>query len=428
MKNKFPMQLKNGVEVMSLSANGGTARVNLRASIDAEAVRTNGKLAEKLQASGSASLFFDFAKNQSKSDNFNFERIEDVLPEEADFIYVPFRALSKTLISGHCLDLTTGDVLRDATELLRGATIYPNHDQFDINNALGVVADVNWDEDDTAGKGAPGINALYKIDALLNPRIARLLLIKAIHSTSLTILFEFDFSHPELVEQNRFWDLLGEEVDGSIVRLIITKIIDFWEASLVHQGADRMAKVIAETETDQLAAGDDEEIASLGSQIPEAAGEPPPNSNEEKTMNIPKEKREALGIGFDGDDVPETEIFKAAEALAEKVAGLPGDIDQLKAQAAAGATLLEAKRNEVIAKAKLAELGSAEGDLDEVIVDQLNAADAEGLIKFEKYYDKRIGDKFPKGGRSSEEDPAGAGAEPETAGLAAGDDPTAGLL
>lgn len=430
MKKK--QQIHKGIEISSLSANGGRGRVHLRAAIDADAVRPNAKLAETIKANGKASLFFDFAKNQSKSDNFNFERIEDVLPDDADFIYVPFRALSQTLVErGHYLDFTGEGVLEAAVDLLRGATIYPNHDHFDINNALGVVSDVNWDAEDKAGKGAPGINALYKIDALLNPRIARLLLIKAIHSTSLTILFDFEFSHPDLVEQGRFWDLLGEEVEGSIVRLIITEIVDIWEASLVHQGADRMARVIAETDDDQEEESfeADDDPVSLAAK---GADDPPPNSNEEKTMEIPKEKREALGIGFDGDDVPESEILKAAETLAAKVDELTQSTEaqavaDLTKRAEAGDALVEEKRTEVTRLATLAELGSEKGELPAVIADDIKGASVERLKQLGDHYGAKVGDKFK---RSSVEDSetvdslaAGDKVQTNTA-----DDPTGGLV
>jgi hypothetical protein len=48
---------------------------------------------------------------------------------------------------------------------------------------------------------------------------------------------------------------------------------------------------------------------------PPAAGNAlPPNSNEEKTMKLTAEQKKELGIEFDGEDVPETEILKAAES------------------------------------------------------------------------------------------------------------------
>ncbi|MEQ1644208.1 MAG: hypothetical protein ABL959_12245, partial [Pyrinomonadaceae bacterium] len=299
MKNK----IYKGVEIMSLAEGGGGAnrgRVRLRAQLEPDAITPvdAAKLAERLKASGAASMWYQ-PKSQVKGDNFNFERIEDVLPTDADYIVVPFRAISAAFIGGHCLDFTGEGVLEAAVPLIYGQTVYPNHDFGDINNALGSIAASVWDPEDKAGKGAPGVNVQYKIDALMNPRIARLLLMKppGIHSTSLTLLFEFDFSHPQLVEEGRFWNLLGEEVEGTIVRMVVTKIVECWEGSLVFMGADRGAKLIDES---------DEEETSFSATEAEPAAIKPPNSNEEKTtMKLTKEQKLSLGIEFDGDDVPD---------------------------------------------------------------------------------------------------------------------------
>lgn len=182
----------------------------------------------------------------SNDSNFNFRNISDILPKDEDYIFVNFRALSKVVVQGHWLDWTGEGVLEEGVSMLEGATVYPNHRFWDINNWLGSVSQTSWDAKGEKFSGVPGINATYKIDALVNPVIARGLLMKppAIHSTSLTVLFEFQYSHPDIATDDRwkFFRLLGEEVDGKIVRLIVTKIHEIWEASLVYQGADRLAK------------------------------------------------------------------------------------------------------------------------------------------------------------------------------------------
>jgi len=404
-------QLKNGVEIISLCEGGfgvNCGRVRLLSRIDPDVIApvNAAELDKKLRAAGQSSLW-SFVPSQVKSDNFNFERIEDVLPSEADYITVPFRALSQAFVPGHCLDFTTDGVLEAAVPLIVGQTVYPNHDFTDINNALGVISAANWDAEDVAQKGAPGVNVQYKIDALMNPRISRLLLMRppGIHSTSLTLLFEFDFSHPDLVEQGRFWQLLGEEVEGSIVRLIVTEILECWEGSLVFMGADRMAKQLPGDEDEE------EDQESFSAQLAEKGAKEttPPNSDEEKTMQIPKEKREALGIGFDGEDVPETEIFKALETQAESLttlkAGLPDNVEELKAAAAAGAKLVEEKRAAVLADAKLAELSAddATAKLDPVVEKTIAEADVDRLQELGAYYGKKVAAKFPNG-RSSLED------------------------
>ena len=221
----------------------------------------------------------------------------------------------------------------------------------------------------------------------------------AIHSTSMTVLFEFEYSHPDIALESKwkFFDLLGEEVDGEIVRLVVTKIHEYWEASLVFQGADRLAKKNEDEE-------DKTDFADMSANP--AADEPPPNSNEEKKMKLTADQKSKLGIEFDGDDVPETEILKAGESLADKLAAVDQvNIAELTERAEAGDTLVEEKRTEVTRLAKLAELGAEEGDLDPAVSDSIKEAGVERLQQLGTYYQKRVGERFPNGGRSSMEDP-----------------------
>lgn len=124
-------------------------------------------------------------------------------------------------------------------------------------------------------------------------------------------------------------------------------------------------------------------------------------------MQLSKEQKQSLGIEFDGDDVPETEILKAAETFARKAAEVPADLAELQAKAAAGEKFIELQRAEVTRLAKLAELGSEDGELAPVIVKQLGAADFDTLVELEQFYEGKVGKKFPAGGRSSQENTAG---------------------
>jgi hypothetical protein len=343
----------------------------------------------------------------NKQDNFNFRTISDIVPKDEDYILVNFRAISKTIIAGHWIDWTRGNVLEESVPLLFGATVYPNHEFWDINNWLGSVSNVAWDDAGANSGGIPGINAEYKIDALMNARIARGLLMTppAIHSTSMTVLFEFEYSHPDMAAENKwkFINNLGEEVDGEIVRFIVTKIREYWEASLVFQGADRLAK-----KYDDPDEGDQEDDFADMSAKPAAGFQPPPNSNEEKTMKLTKEQKTELGIEFDGEDVPETEIFKAATTLAAKNKEFDGvniaELADLKKKADAGEAYIEKQRTEVTRLAKLAELGADDGDLDEVTAELIAEADFDRLVKLEQRYQKKVGERFPETARSSQED------------------------
>jgi hypothetical protein len=381
MSGKLPI----GLTIVSMEQQ--TVQVNMRAAFAPGEISASEKLTEFLRT---ANLWRQ-KTNVNKNDNFNFENVADILPKDDEYILVPFRALSKTIVPGHWIDWSKDNVLKDATAKLLGTTVYPNHEFTDINNWLGSVSNVVWDEEGKNANGVPGINATYKIDALMNPRIARGLLMSppAIHSTSMTVLFKFEPSHPEIFNENRwrFFDLLGEEVEGSIVRLVVTEIIEFWDASLVYQGADRLAKKYDED--------DESEIESLSAAKLSAK---PTNSNEVKTMKLTKEKKAELGIEFDGEEVPETELLKAAESLAAKVKPFQSvNITELQEKAAVADGYVTEKRSEVTRLARIAELGADEGELDEVVKEQINGANFETLQKLGKYFEKKAADKLPNG-------------------------------
>lgn len=393
------MKNLNGIQIVSMERR--TATVAMRAPLASAAITAANGLEQRLAEIAKASQWSINDFGTRKNDNFNYRSAADVLPKDEDYITVDFRAISKTVVRGHWIDWSKANVLKDSVPKLLNQTVYPNHDFTDINNWLGAVSAVEWDEAGEQSDGVPGINATYKIDALMNPRIARGLLMKppAIHSTSMTVLFKFEYSHPEIAAENRwrFFELLGEEVEGEIVRLVVTEIVEYWEAGLVFQGADRFAK--------QLKDDDEEDFADMSAKEKTAEELPPSNSNQEKTMKLTAEQKKELGIEFDGDDVPETEIFKAAESLSAKVKEFDQvKFDELSAKAAAGDKLVEEKRTEVTRLAKIAELGAEEGDLAKVVAQQIENADVDTLVELESYYKQKVADRFPKKGRSSVED------------------------
>jgi hypothetical protein len=125
-------------------------------------------------------------------------------------------------------------------------------------------------------------------------------------------------------------------------------------------------------------------------------------------MKLTKEQKTELGIEFDGEDVPETEIFKAATTLAAKNKEFDGvniaELADLKKKADAGEAYIEKQRTEVTRLAKLAELGADDGDLDEVTAELIAEADFDRLVKLEQRYQKKVGERFPETARSSQED------------------------
>lgn len=402
------MKNVNGIQIVSMEKQ--TAAVGLRSPLASATVRAADGLEARLAEIAAASQWNP--ERAGKRDNFNYRAAADVLPKAEDYITVDFRAISKTVVPGHWIDWSKDDVLKSSVPKLLNQTVYPNHDFFDINNWLGAVSAVEWDEAGEQAEGQAGINATYKIDALMNARIARGLLMKppAIHSTSMTVLFKFEFSHPEIAAENRwrFFELLGEEVEGEIVRLVVTEILEYWEASLVFQGADRLAKKRSDDEEDfaDMSARANHPADEASAPLLTQGGESGLKTKE-KRMKLTAEQKRELGIEFDGDDVPETEILKAAESLSAKVKTFDQvKFDELEKRAKAGDTLVEEKRAEVTRLAKIAELGAETGELDPAVADTIHEAGVEKLQQLGAYYQKKAADKFPKDGRSSQEDAA----------------------
>jgi hypothetical protein len=379
--------MKNGIEIVNL--NKRVAKTRMLANIPTQKVDEK---TEKFLSNASLYLWNNASRNHS---NVNTEvSTDNILPVESQFVNATFRALSQIHLVNRGLDFSGKGVLEAAVELLQGKTVYPNHDYLDINNALGSVSNAYWDAKGENSNGIPGINAEIKIDALCNFKIARGLLMQppSINAASLSIVFEFEYSHPDLVEKGRFWDLLGEEVEGSIVRLIVTKIINILEMSLVFLGEDPTARhhnaEIGSDKTDENTAETQDKKENL-SASEETKGE--------KLMKVTVEQKQALGISAEGDDVPEQTVLDAALALAEQKSktGLSAkEIADLSSKAQLADKLLESKRKEVIALATLVEVGREDGELSAIMKKVIENADADDLAELEADYRKKVPAKF----------------------------------
>jgi len=161
---------------------------------------------------------------------------------EGDYLTVPFRSLSAVLIEGWWLDLTDEAMLRAAVPLFDRVTIYGNHKP-DVNAWLGVMMSPTWSP--ASGSNPAGVNTLFKIDAKENPRIAKGLTMEppAINAASVEIRFAAQRSHSDMGWE--FYENLGREVDGEIVRYLVTKIFRIPEVSLVYSGADPNARQLS---------------------------------------------------------------------------------------------------------------------------------------------------------------------------------------
>nr|DAL41765.1 MAG TPA_asm: hypothetical protein [Caudoviricetes sp.] len=175
---------------------------------------------------------------------------EDVKPKDSEFIEPVFRMLSNCIVAKNYMPTEfPKDILKASMGLLLGQTVNCDHET-EIGNAIGSVKEVSWQNaytDETMGIEIPaGINAVLKIDAKANPRIARGIMMDppSIHSNSVTVQFEWKPSH-SFEKEWEFYDKIGTIAeDGTMVRRIVTNIISYKETSLVSHGADPFAQII----------------------------------------------------------------------------------------------------------------------------------------------------------------------------------------
>ncbi len=166
--------------------------------------------------------------------NFLYQNnVENKLTIEGDYAIVPFRILSEGLVSGHWIEFSK-EVLQAGMHKFDNVTIFPDHNP-NIKDWIGVVTNVRF----TDSKGVWGIDADFKIDVVKNPEILRGLQMNppAIKHCSVGIRIDYKLSH-DFKSQREFERKLGQEIDGQIVRYIVTEILDVYEVSLVYKGAD----------------------------------------------------------------------------------------------------------------------------------------------------------------------------------------------
>jgi hypothetical protein len=148
------MKTINGIQIVSLERQ--TAAIRMRSPLASATITAAEGLEQRLAEIAKASQWGLNINGTNKQDNFNYRTAADVLPKAEDYITVDFRSISKTVVRGHWIDWTKDNVLKDSVPLLLNQTVYPNHDFTDINNWLGAVSAVEWDEAGEQSEGVPG--------------------------------------------------------------------------------------------------------------------------------------------------------------------------------------------------------------------------------------------------------------------------------
>lgn len=312
----------------------------------------------------------------------------EILPREEDLYFLTMRAISQKVIEGYWIDYSRPGVLEASVPLLNQQRICVDHCWWKAESAIGAVTSSMWDAQGQNSNGVPGINIRFFVDSKIAPGIVRRLAypVPAIHSGSVTVGFAWEPSHPRLLEEDKFWWMLGEEVEGSIVRLVVTEIFFYREFSLVYEGADSDAKRLPDED------GEPEELKRKKDDMYSAPITPPTGAqpNEETTVKLTAELKKILGLeSHTAEDVPEAAVLAAVQSFAPQIA--------------AAQAIISAERAEVLRLATLAE--GSDGKLNEVIAGLISNATPEQLPGLKAMYADKAALKFPPNGRSSVEEP-----------------------
>jgi hypothetical protein len=363
--------------VIDLTAKRGSARLQMLFGASYVPPKLSAETFAAMQKASLASAKLGMTDDAKVDPSLTFDQVN---PQDADFIYPQFRALSQTMIPGYFIDFSENKVVEDAAPLMLGQTIYTNHYYYEVENWIGAVSQSTWDPKGDKVGGVPGINVELKIDWKMNPKIARGLLMKppAIHSVSATVDFEWDASHPDLLEQGIFWRNLGLDIDRSIVRIVVNKITAFYELSLVFQGANPESN-------GHLPEDDDEETKMSAPAL--AAPKPPiqlVKSKEKTKVKFTATLIAALAaLGF---------TVTAEEEVAED--RIQAMLAGLATRATAADAIVAADRAEVLRVATLAEGEGAEKALPPSLATMIEKADASQLPGLKTLYTERAAAKF----------------------------------
>lgn len=326
------------------------------------------------------------------------ETLADVIPGEDDYIYPEFRGLSAAYLGagGYHLDFSRPGVLQQSIPLLLKAPdgvrktplkLMRDH-SYSTGDILGYLQTARWDEGGDQFPH-PGINVGLALDWKMNPREARALLSTPplIDSVSFSLSFNWEKSHEDL-SMWQFVEMLGRELDGQIVRLVVTEIVDYDHIALVWEGGDSDAKKI---ENARKSLRQVEDVSLPAAQL--------------ETQRIPKTERSLSMNGLTISNIQqfmaalqtdeianEEDLLEAVKAMAQANAELRSKLDTLAAAATAGKKYLEELREDTL---RLAALVSGEEAPKEPLSDLIKSADLKTLQYLHGDYQARAEKLFP---------------------------------
>lgn len=209
------------------------------------------KVAEEVHKNSELRSFGLFDSNTSNYNTYFPEvTAKDLTPKDSEFIKPVFRALSEVVVhkEWNPVDFSRNFVLKKSMYLLKGQTVNVDH-EIAVGNAIGAVSNVAWQDSYKTEKNIiipAGINSVLKIDGKSHPRLSRAIMMDppAIHSTSVTVQFLWEKSHPSMTQEDFFKNLGTYDADGKLITRVASDIKKYHEISLVSHGADPFAQKI----------------------------------------------------------------------------------------------------------------------------------------------------------------------------------------
>ena len=182
--------------------------------------------------------------------------VADAVAQPEDFMPFYFRHLSATIVGAYSWKATefTEASLKAAAAKLQYKPAYVNH-ELEVGNIIGANGEIKFVGSKKAQDGTiipGGLEGPIWIDAKLHTDLCRKLTaypVPHIQSVSVTVSYNWEPSHEFTNRDGQMdeWEFemnIGKMVDGTMVRRIVTEIIDFTETSLVYLGADPYAKIL----------------------------------------------------------------------------------------------------------------------------------------------------------------------------------------
>ncbi|UCH61891.1 MAG: hypothetical protein JSU77_08755 [Fidelibacterota bacterium] len=337
--------------------------------------------------------------------------LDDLEPTEGDLVPFTFRLLSAAYLGtgGYHLDFSREGVLERSLALFRepeeegsarqNPLVVVRDHSFSIEDRIGLVRNARWSpENPDYGLPHPGIEAELHINWKLAGEVVRRLLHDPplLDACSVSLGFGWEKSHPGL-EDHQFWQRLGEEVDGSAVRVIVTEILSVEHVGLVFAGADSSARRAGSSAGQRNS-------TFPGSADASALGDSPEEESRQATITACLANRPVEEISMKGGD-PIMEMQTITINSDSPLLGILGVVEpdlqlleqragELKHLAELGREALADLRQEV--KALIIQLdGAAESEPSSGLLKVVQTADVTTLKALKDEYSRRLDNLIP---------------------------------